>query len=86
MLLLLSLAALAYGLWSGGRSVGLLLMALGVIVQLWQSARLLRATVGGVGGHAEWVRDVVVRPRLGRSPAWLVALLLTLVGFALATF
>ena len=48
--------------------------------------RLMRATAGGVGGHAEWVRDVSTRPRMRQSPAWLVGSVLVALGASLALF
>jgi hypothetical protein len=68
----------------GGGALGLGLMAVGLAVQLALVARLARASVGGVGGHAEWVRDASTRPRLARSPVWLLGAGLVLAGLAVA--
>ena len=40
----------------------------------------MRSTLGGVGGHAEWVRAMSVRPRLDRTPAWGLGLALAAAG------
>ncbi|MBM4267663.1 MAG: hypothetical protein FJ144_13795 [Deltaproteobacteria bacterium] len=86
MLILLPVLLLAYFLWHGGSALGIGLIAAGLLVELALTLRLLRATVGGVGGHAEWVRDVSKRPRLQRSPAWLLATALVLAGAAIAAW
>jgi hypothetical protein len=86
MLPLAGFALLLYCLWRGGNPVGIVLLASGVMLHLVLMLRLLKATAGGVGGHAEWVRDVSVRPRLRRSPAWLVGSLLVALGASLALF
>lgn len=84
MLLLLPVVLLAYFAVRGGNVLGMGMIAAGLLVELALTLRLLRATVGGVGGHAEWLRDVSKRPRLLRSPAWLGATVLVLVGAAVA--
>lgn len=84
MLLLLTVALLAYFVWRGGNPLGIGLIAAGLLVEMVLVLRLLRATVGGVGGHAEWVRDVSRRPRLQRSPGWLGAAALVIAGAAIA--
>jgi len=83
VLLPLTLALIAYGLWRGGSPAGVGLMSLGFLVQLWLTLRLTRATVEPAGGHAEWVREGSTRPRLVASPAWGVGLALVLVGLVL---
>lgn len=77
---------LLYCVWRGGHPVGVALLGLGVGIHVVLLLRLLRATAGGVGGHAEWVRDVSLRPRLRRSPAWLVGSALVALGASLALF
>ncbi|MEW6268767.1 MAG: hypothetical protein AB1689_05650 [Thermodesulfobacteriota bacterium] len=86
MLPLLGVLLLLYCVWRGGNPLGLLLLAAGVLIQVVLALRLARATRGGVGGHAEWVRDVSQRPRLERNPAWLLGSALVAVGAAVALF
>jgi len=86
MLLLLPIGLLAYFAWAGGNGLGIALIALGFVIELTLALRMVRASVGGVGGHAEWVRDVSRRPRLARDPTWLWATVLVLLGAALAAF
>ena len=83
MLQVATVALIAYHVWRGGVTLGVALMATGLAVHLTLALRLARATMGGVGGHAEWVRDVSTRPRLRRSPAWFVGLALIVAGLAL---
>ena len=66
--------------------LGLALLAAGVLIQVVLALRVMRATQAGVGGHAEWVRDVSVRPRLQRNPAWLLGSALVAIGAAVALF
>ena len=77
---------LLYCLWQGGHPVGIVLLAAGVMIHLVLTLRLAKATSGGVGGHAEWVRDVETRPRMRSSPAWLIGSLLVVSGAAVALF
>ena len=84
MLVLLSCTALLFLLLTGAPIVATGLVGLGVVLQLVLVARLARATVGGVGGHAEWVRDVSRRPRLRSDPLWLAATGLVVAGLLLA--
>jgi len=84
MLLLVSIVVLAYFGWRGANPVGVALIALGVGIQLTLALRLVRSSVGGVGGHAEWVRDVSRRPRIERDPTWLGATALVIVGALVA--
>jgi len=84
MLPVATLGLLAYAVWRGAGVAGIALMTVGLLVQLALTVRLVRASAGGVGGHAEWVRDASIRPRLRRNPAWLVAIGLVLVGFGVA--
>lgn len=86
MLLLLPITLLAYFAWRGGHPLGIALIAVGLIIELTLALRMLRASVGGVGGHAEWVRDVSRRPRLERNPAWLWATVLVVVGALVGVF
>jgi len=83
VLLLATLAAIAWCLWRGASLPGIALMGAGLLIHLALTLRLVRASTGGVGGHAEWVRDVSLRPRLGRSSAWAVGLALLAAGIAL---
>jgi hypothetical protein len=82
VLQLATLVLIAYSIWRGAPRVAIALMAAGLLVHLALMLRLARASLGGVGAHAEWVRDVATRRRLRESPAWLVGLLLILAGFA----
>jgi hypothetical protein len=84
MLPLATLALIAWTLWRGGSPLGAALMAAGLLVHLALGLRLARTTLGGVGGHAEWLRDTSTRPRLRRSPGWLAGLALILAGLAVA--
>ena len=86
MLPLAGFALLLYCVWRGGNPLGLMLLGIGVGIHVVLLLRLVRATAGGVGGHAEWVRDVSLRPRLRRSPAWLVGAALVAVGATVALF
>src|SRR5690606_33403447 len=86
MIALVALVALVVFAWRGAGPLALALLTAGFVLALVLSLRVLRASVGGVGGHAEWVRDVSTRPRLARSPGWAVALAATLAGVALALF
>ena len=83
MIPLAALVALLLFAWRGAGPVTLALLAAGFLVTFVLSLRVLRASVGGVGGHAEWVRDVSLRPRLARSPAWAVGVGLVAAGIAL---
>lgn len=80
MIPLLALLALLFFAWRGAGAVSLALLVAGFAGSFLLSIRMLRASVGGVGGHAEWVRDVSLRPRLGSSPAWGISLLLVVGG------
>ena len=64
--------------------MGMALITLGLVIEAVLLLRLVRATAGGVGGHAEWVRDVSVRPRLQRHPLWGWATALVVIGAAIA--
>ena len=86
MLQTATLLLIAYALWRGAPALGVALLVAGFLVQLALTLRLLRASLGGVGGHAEWVREVSTRPRLARSPAWLLAFALVLSGLAVTLF
>jgi hypothetical protein len=83
VLLLLTLVLLAYGCWRGDSPLGIALMLLGFAAQVWVTMRLVRATTEPVGGHAEWVREGSMRPRLLASPLWAAGVALVLAGFAL---
>ncbi len=80
MLLLLPIVLLAYFAWQGGNPVGIVLIAVGLAVEVTLALRMVRASVGGVGGHAEWVRDVSRRPRLERDSKWMWATALVILG------
>ncbi|MDG2304868.1 MAG: hypothetical protein P8R42_09460 [Candidatus Binatia bacterium] len=86
MLLLLPIVLLAYFAWQGGHALGIVFIVVGLGIELTLVLRMVRATVGGVGGHAEWVRDVSRRPRLARDPMWSWATALVIVGGLLAAF
>ncbi|MFN8600368.1 MAG: hypothetical protein U0842_07835 [Candidatus Binatia bacterium] len=86
MLPLTGFLLLLYCLWRGGHPLGVVLLAIGVMIHFVLTLRLVKATAGGVGGHAEFVRDVETRPRMQRSPAWLVGSLLVALGASLALF
>lgn len=83
MIALAALALLGLFAWLGAGPLPLVLLAAGAGWSFVLSVRMLRASVGGVGGHAEWVRDVSTRPRLARSPAWGAAVALIASGAAL---
>jgi hypothetical protein len=84
VIVLVTLALIGYAVWTGARWLGIVLMVAGLLLQVALGLRLLRATVGGVGGHAEWVRASSTRPRLHQSPGYFLALALIISGFALA--
>ncbi len=86
MLVLLPIGLLALFAWRGGNPLGIALILVGLVIELTLVLRVARATVGGVGGHAEWVRDVSRRPRLARDPKWLWATGLVVGGAAIAEF
>ena len=86
MLPLTGFLLLLYCLWRGGHPLGVTLLAIGVMIHFVLTLRLVKATAGGVGGHAAFVRDVETRPRMQRSPAWLVGSLLVALGASLALF
>jgi hypothetical protein len=81
---LVTLALIAWTAWRGGSALGIGLMAAGLLVHVALGVRMMRASMGGVGGHAEWVRESSTRPRLARSPAWLAGLVLVLAGLGVA--
>lgn len=86
MLLLLPLLLLAFFAWRGGNPVGIALIFFALAGEIGLALRMLRASVGGVGGHAEWLRDVSRRPRLDRDRGWLWATVQALVGAVIAAF
>jgi len=86
MMPLLGLLLLVYCIWRDGNPLGIVILASGVVLHVVLALRMARASVGGVGGHAEWVRDVSGRPRLARSPAWTLGAALVAVGAAIALF
>jgi hypothetical protein len=83
----LSLATLwlmIYTAWRGGPPLAIALMAAGFLIPVALTVRMMRASMGGVGGHTECVRASSVRPRLARSLAWLVGLVPILAGLGVA--
>ncbi|HXJ34682.1 MAG TPA: hypothetical protein VMS22_11680 [Candidatus Eisenbacteria bacterium] len=84
MIVAVTLALLVWAVWRGAPWVALACMAAGLAIHMALLVRLVRASVGGVGGHAEWVRDSSVRPRLQRDPGWLVGTALVLAGLVVA--
>lgn len=75
MVPVVTLVLIAWLMWRGAPLAGGVgLMVLGLGVHLVLMLRFAGATAGGVGGHAEWVRETSTRPRLARHPAWLVGL------------
>lgn len=84
MLQLATLALIVFYLWRGGATLGVVLMTAGLAVHVALALRLVRASTGGVGGHAEWVRETSTRARLRESPAGLVGLVLILAGLGVA--
>jgi hypothetical protein len=81
---LATLAAIAYGLWRGAAPLALMLMAAGLAVHAVLIVRLARASLGGVGAHADWIRARSTRPRLRRSPAWHAGTALVVAGLGVA--
>jgi hypothetical protein len=75
---------MAYTAWRGGPALAVAIMAAGFVVHVALAVRMMRASMGGVGGHAEWLRDASLRPRLARSPAWLLGLVLIIAGLGVA--
>jgi hypothetical protein len=86
MLPLATLFAIAWSVWRGASPLGIALMTTGLLIHIALMLGLVRASVGGVGGHAEWVRERSRRPRLLESPAWLGGLVLVLAGLAVASW
>lgn len=86
MLLLVTVALLGWALWRGAPGLGVGLVAAGLVVQLAQIVRLARVSAGGVGGHAEWVREGSTRRRLRESPVWLLGAGLVAAGAAVSFF
>ena len=84
MVPVLTTIALVWALVARARPLALGLLAAGLAVQVVLTARLMRTTLGGVGGHAEWVRAMSVRPRLDRSPAWGLGIALAVAGVVAA--
>jgi hypothetical protein len=84
LLPILTVVALVWALVEGARPLALGLLAAGLVVQVVLTARLVRTTLGGVGGHAEWVRAMSVRPRLDRTPAWGLGIALAVAGVVAA--
>src|SRR5262249_24909369 len=84
MLQLATLGLIAYALWSGRSLAGVALMGAGLIVHLVMMLRLTQSLRGGLGAHAEWVREVSQRKRLYESPAWLAGALLIPLGAGVA--
>ncbi len=84
MLPALTAIGLVWAWHTGAGDAALALLAAGLTVHFMLAARLLRSTLRGSGGHAEWVQAVVVRPRLGRSAAWALGVGLALAGALLA--
>jgi hypothetical protein len=83
MILLATLALLAWALWQGAPLGAVACLLAGLVIEVALVLRLARASTGGVGGHAEWVRERAVRPRLLQSPAWLAAMMLVVAGVGL---
>ena len=84
MIPLVALLALGFFAWRGAGPIALVILTAAFLLTFVLSLRVLRASVGGVGGHAEWVRDVSLRPRLARSRGWAVGVSLLVTGIALA--
>ena len=84
MMCLGSIVILGWLLMRGAPLPGLLLVAAGVAVQVILAVRLGLASMGGVGGHAEWIRDVEERPRIMESRAWAIGVGLVVLGLAVA--
>ncbi len=83
MMALVALLALGFFLWRGAGVVALALLGAGAAWSVFLTMRVGRASLGGVGGHAEWVRDVAFRPRLAAAPSWAAAAGLVAAGVAL---
>jgi hypothetical protein len=83
MIPLAALLALGFFAWRGAGPIALSLLTAAFALTFVLSLRVLRASVGGVGGHAEWVRDVSLRPRLARSRGWTAGVALLVAGIAL---
>jgi len=80
LVLIFTIVALLWACVAGARPLALGLLTAGLAVQIVLAIRLVRTTLGGVGGHAEWVRAVALRPRLDRSPGWGVGVALAVAG------
>ena len=84
MTLILGPILLVWLAWRGAPAMALGFVATGWLLHVLMTARLVRAQLGGAGGHAEWVRASSLRPRIRRSPAWWWGWSLMAVGVALA--
>jgi hypothetical protein len=84
MTLILGPILLAWLAWHDASPLALALVAAGWLLHVIMTMRLVRAQLGGAGGHAEWVRASSVRPRIRRSPAWWWGWMLMAMGIALA--
>jgi hypothetical protein len=84
MTLILGPILLAWLAWRGASPVPLGFVAAGWLLHVLMTLRLVRAQLGGAGGHAEWVRASSLRPRIRRSPAWWWGWTLMATGTALA--
>ena len=80
MVPVLTAIAFVWALVARARPLALGLLGAGLVVQVVLTARLMRTTLGGVGGHAEWVRATSVRPRLDRSLGWGLGIALAVAG------
>jgi hypothetical protein len=82
--LLLAPLLLAWLVWRDAPALADAAVATGWLLHVVTTLRLVRATAGGAGAHAEWVRASAVRPRLRRSPAWPLGWALMLAGIGVA--
>ena len=84
MVVLATLALIAWAIWRDASGLAVGLMVSGLLVHVLLAVRLGRSLEGGIGGHAEWVREMSLRPRLARGPAGLVGLALICAGLVVA--
>ena len=75
-----------YLVFVGAPMLALLLVGSGFLLSVVLAIRLANSLRSGTGGHAEWLRDVTSRADAIRSPGWVLALGLVVVGTVLGFF
>lgn len=86
MLPLVAAGILIYFALAGAPVLAMVLVGAGFLWSVGLSLRLANQLQSGTGGHAEWVRDVTTRTAAIRSPGWLLALVLVVLGVLVRWF